>query len=296
MNRKKASDFHPDVLRLFDQYVHGALDRRAFLQKAARYAVGGLTAAALLESLKPNFAWARQVPESDKRITTRRQEYPSPQGSGTMKGYLAQPSQPQGKLPAIIVYHENRGLNPYIEDVARRLAVEGYIAFAPDALTPLGGYPGDEDEARALFAKLDQAKTREDLFTAVDYVQKHPDYSGRYGAVGFCYGGGIVNKLAVQRADLAAGVPFYGTQPSAEETASIKAPLLIHYAENDERVNAGWPAFEQALKDNKVDYQAFVYPGTQHGFHNDTTPRYDEEAAKLAWSRTLEFFDKHLKQ
>jgi len=296
MNRKKASDFHPDVLRLFDQYVHGALDRRAFLQKAARYAVGGLTAAALLESLKPNFAWAEQVPESDKRIAASRQEYPSPRGSGTMKGYLALPAQPQGKLPAVIVYHENRGLNPYIEDVARRLAVEGYIAFAPDALAPLGGYPGDEDEARALFAKLDQAKTREDLFAAVDYVQKHPDYSGRYGAVGFCYGGGMVNKLAVQRADLAAGVPFYGPQPSAEETASIKAPLLIHYAENDERVNAGWPAFEQALKDNKVEYQAFVYPGTQHGFHNDTTPRYDEEAAKLAWSRTLEFFDKHLKQ
>ncbi|TFL11123.1 dienelactone hydrolase family protein [Pusillimonas caeni] len=295
MTRKKASDFHPDVLRLFDQYVHGALDRRAFLQKAARYAVGGLTATALLDSLKPNFAWANQVPESDERIATSREEYPSPKGSGAMKGYLALPARVQGKLPSVVVYHENRGLNPYIEDVARRLAVEGYIAFAPDALTPLGGYPGDEDEARALFAKLDQAKTHEDLFAAVDYVQKHPDYSGRYGAVGFCYGGGVVNKLAVRRADLGAGVPFYGAQPSAEETASIEAPLLIHYAESDERINAGWPAFEQALKADGVEYQSFVYPGTQHGFHNDTTPRYDEEAAKLAWSRTLEFFDKHLK-
>src|SRR5690606_2783788 len=295
MTRKKASDFHPDVLRLFDQYVHGALDRRAFLQKAAQYAVGGLTATALLDSLKPNFAWANQVPESDGRIATRHEQYSSPKGSGTMKGYLALPAQVQGKLPAVVVYHENRGLNPYIEDVARRLAVEGYIAFAPDALTPLGGYPGDEDEARTLFAKLDQAKTQEDLFAAVDYVQKLPQYSGRYGAVGFCYGGGVVNKLAVRRADLGAGVPFYGAQPSAEEAARIKAPLLIHYAENDERVNAGWPAFEQALKADGVQYEAFVYPGTQHGFHNDTTPRYDEDAARLAWSRTLAFFDKHLK-
>jgi len=296
MTRKQASDFHPDVLRLFDQYVHGALDRRAFLRKAARYAVGGLTATALLDALSPNFALANQVPESDPRITTSREQYPSPQGSGTMEGYLALPAQAKNKLPAVVVYHENRGLNPYIEDVARRLAIKGYISFAPDALTPLGGYPGDEDEARDLFAKLDQAKTHQDLFAAVDFVQKHPQFSGRYGAVGFCYGGAVVGQLAVQRPDLTAAVPFYGTQPSAEETASIKAPLLIHYAENDERVNAGWPAFEQALKDNKVEYQAFVYPGTQHGFHNDTTPRYDEEAAKLAWSRTLEFFDKHLKQ
>lgn len=295
MTRKKASDFHPDVLRLFDQYVHGALDRRGFLQKAARYAVGGLTAAALLESLKPNFAWARQVPESDGRIAAGRQEYSSPKGSGAMKGYLALPAAASGKLPAVLVYHENRGLNPYIEDVARRLAVEGYLAFAPDALTPLGGYPGDEDEARALFAKLDQAKTREDLFAAADYVQAHPRYGGRYGAVGFCYGGGMVNQLAVRRPNLAAGVPFYGPQPNAEETARIEAPLLIHYAENDERINAGWPAFEQALKANGVQYQAFIYPGTQHGFHNDTTPRYDEEAARLAWTRTLDFLGRHLK-
>lgn len=294
MTRKKASDFHPDVLKLFDQYVHGALDRRAFLQKAARYAVGGLTAAALLDSLKPNFAWAVQVPESDPRITTSREQYASPKGNGTMQGYLAQPAQGEGRLPAIVVYHENRGLNPYIEDVARRLAAEGYLAFAPDALTPLGGYPGDEDEARALFAKLDQAKTHEDLFAAADHVQTLPRYGGRYGAVGFCYGGGVVGKLATLRPDLAAGVPFYGPQPGAEEAARIKAPLLMHYAENDERVNAGWPAFEAALKANGVDYQAFFYPGTQHGFHNDTTPRYDEEAAKLAWQRTVEFFGKHL--
>ena len=295
MTRKKASDFHPDVLKLFDQYVHGALDRRAFLQKAARYAVGGLTAAALLDSLTPNFAWAVQVPELDPRITTSRQEYSSPKGHGTMEGYLAMPTQGDGDLPAVLVYHENRGLNPYIEDVARRLALEGYIAFAPDALTPVGGYPGNEDEARALFAKLDQTKTHEDLFAAVDHVLAHPRYSGRYGAVGFCYGGGVVGKLAARRDDLAAAVPFYGSQPSAKETAGIKAPLLIHYAEHDERVNAGWPAFEEALESNDVVYEAFFYPGTQHGFHNDSTPRYDQDAAKLAWRRTLEFFEKHLK-
>ncbi|WP_397473430.1 dienelactone hydrolase family protein [Pusillimonas sp.] len=295
MNRKKASDFHPDVLKLFDQYVHGALDRRAFLQKAARYAVGGLTAAALLDSLKPNFAWAVQVPESDERIAISREKFSSPKGNGTIEGYLALPAQGDGKLPAVVVYHENRGLNPYIEDVARRLAVEGYVAFAPDALTPLGGYPNDEDQARAMFAKLDQAKTHEDLFAAVDHVQAHPRYGGRYGAVGFCYGGGVVGKLAARRADLDAAVPFYGPQPSADEAARIQAPLLIHYAEHDERVNAGWPAFEETLKANKVEYQAHFYPGTQHGFHNDTTPRYDEEAAELAWRRTLEFFKQHLK-
>ncbi|HUH88831.1 MAG TPA: dienelactone hydrolase family protein [Pusillimonas sp.] len=295
MTRKKASDFHPDVLRLFDQYVHGDLDRRAFIQKAAVYAVGGVTAAALLESLRPNFAWANQVPESDPRISVSHRQFQSPQGSGSMSGYLATPAQANKKLPAVVVYHENRGLNPYIEDVARRLAAQGYLAFAPDALAPLGGYPGNEDDARALFAKLDQSKTQEDLFAAVDFVQNHPQFSGRYGAVGFCYGGTMVNKLAVRRPDLAAGVPFYGAQPGSEETARIKAPLLIHYAENDERINAGWPAFEQALKANKVEYQAHFYPGTQHGFHNDTTPRYDEKAAELAWTRTLEFLDKHLK-
>lgn len=294
MTRKKAHDFHPDVLRLFDQYVHGDINRRIFLKQAARYAVGGLTATALLDSLKPNFAWANQVSESDPSITTSREQYPSPAGSGSMSGYLALPAQTDNKLPAVLVYHENRGLNPYIEDVARLLAVKGYIGFAPDALTPLGGYPGDEDEARALFAKLDQSKTYEDLFAAADFVQQHPQFSGRYGAVGFCYGGTIVGQLAVRRPDLGAAVPFYGAQPSAEDTARIKAPLLIHYASNDERINAGWPAFEQALKENKADYQAHVYDDTQHGFHNDTTPRYDEEAAELAWARTLEFFDKHL--
>src|SRR5690606_6375405 len=225
-----AKDFPVEVMQLFDSYVHGAISRREFLNRAAKYAVAGISAAAMLESLKPNFALAHQVAEDDSRIKTAYVQYPSPQGSGLMRGYLARPTKATGKLPGMLVIHENRGLNPYIEDVARRLALENYVAFAPDALTPLGGYPGDEDKARALFAKLDQAKTREDLFAAVDYVQQHPHYSGRYGAVGFCYGGGMVNKLAVQRADLAAGVPFYGSQPSAEETASIKAPLLIHYA------------------------------------------------------------------
>jgi len=292
--RKKASDFPPGVLSLFDAYVHGAISRRDFLQKAAKYAVGGFTAAAMLESLAPNFAWAQQVAPSDSRIKTGYVEYSSPQGTGTVRGYLAQPAQAQGKRPAVLVYHENRGLNPYIEDVARRLALENYLAFAPDALTPVGGYPGDEDKARALFAQLDQAKAREDLFAAADFVKQHPQANGVFGAVGFCYGGGIVNQLAVRRPDLAAAVPFYGSQPSAEDTARIKAPLLIHYAGLDERINAGWPDFEAALKAGKVDYQAYIYPDVNHGFHNDTTPRYDEQAAKLAWRRTLEFFHKHL--
>lgn len=294
MSRKKASDFHPDVLKLFDQYVHGALDRRAFLRQASRYAVGGVTAAALLDSLAPDFAWAVQVQESDNRIHASRVEYPSPTGNGTMQGYLVLPTQGNQKLPAVVVYHENRGLNPYIEDVARRLAAEGYMAFAPDALSPKGGYPGDEDKARALFSELDQVKTQEDLFAAVDFIQGHARFGGRYGAVGFCYGGGVVNKLATRRSDLAAGVPFYGPQPTEKDAASIASPLLLHFAEHDERVNAGWPAFENALKKHNVDYQAYFYEGTQHGFHNDTTPRYDEDAAKLAWQRTLEFFRKNL--
>jgi len=296
MSRMKASDFHPHVLKLFDQYVHGALDRRGFLRQASRYAVGGITATALLDSLSPNFAWAVQVEESDGRVQASRVEYPSPQGSGTMQGYLAVPTQGEQKLPAIVVYHENRGLNPYIEDVARRLATEGYMAFAPDALAPQGGYPGDEDKARAMFADLDQVKTLEDLFAAVDFIKGHERFNGRYGAIGFCYGGGVVNKLATRRSDLAAGVPFYGPQPTEKDAANISSPLLLHFAQNDERMNAGWPAFEQVLKKNSVDYQAYFYDGTHHGFHNDTTPRYDEDAAKLAWRRTLEFFDKHLKQ
>jgi len=295
MERKKASDFPPEVLKLFDGYVHGFISRRDFLDGAARFAVGGFTAAAMLESLRPNYALAQQVAKNDPRIKTEYVTYPSPQGSGTMRGYLAKPANAGGKLPAVIVIHENRGLNLYIEDVARRLAVEGYLAFAPDALTPVGGYPGDDEKGGQLFSQLDATKRTEDLMAAVPYVKSRPDCDGKVGAVGFCYGGGIVNQMAVRFPDLAAAVPFYGAQPSAADAAKIKAPLLIHYAALDERIDAGWPAYEAALKANGVKYQMYMYPGTNHGFHNDTTPRYDEAAAKLAWSRTLAFFKEHLK-
>ncbi|HVP89479.1 MAG TPA: YghX family hydrolase [Casimicrobiaceae bacterium] len=295
MERKKASDFPPEVLKLFDGYVHGFISRRDFLDGAARFAVGGFTAAAMLESLRPNYALAQQVAKNDPRIKTEYVTYPSPQGSGTMRGYLAKPANAGGKLPAVIVIHENRGLNLYIEDVARRLAVEGYLALAPDALTPVGGYPGDDEKGGQLFSQLDATKRTEDLMAAVPYVKSRPDCDGKVGAVGFCYGGGIVNQMAVRFPDLAAAVPFYGAQPSAADAAKIKAPLLIHYAALDERIDAGWPAYEAALKANGVKYQMYMYPGTNHGFHNDTTPRYDEAAAKLAWSRTLAFFKEHLK-
>jgi carboxymethylenebutenolidase len=295
MERKRASDYPQDLLNLFDKYVHGAIDRRGFLIGAARFAVGGVTAAMLLDELSPKFVEAQQVKPDDKRLTTQRLEYDSPQGSGTMKGYLARPAGAKDKkLPGVLVIHENRGLNPHIEDIARRLALESFMAFAPDALTPLGGYPGDEDKARELFQKLDQARTREDFVAAANLLRTRPDCTGKLGAVGFCYGGGIVNFLATRLPELKAGVPFYGPQPSVEDVPKIQAPLLIHYAEKDERVNAGWPAYEAALKENKKKYEAFIYPGTQHGFNNDTTPRYDAAAAKLAWSRTIDFFKKHL--
>lgn len=295
MERKKASDFPPEVLKLFDGYVHGSVSRREFLDRAAKYAIGGFTAAAMLESLKPNFAWAQQVPKDDGRIKAEYLTYPSPQGSGTIRGYFARPAKASGKLPGVVVIHENRGLNPYIEDVARRLAVLNFVAFAPDALTPVGGYPGDEDKARELFAKLDAGKRTEDLLTAFGYLKSRPECSGKIGAVGFCFGGGIVNQMAVRIPELAAAVPFYGSQPPAADVAKIKAPLLIQYAENDERVNKGWPAYEAALKANHVKYEMHMYPNTQHGFHNDTTPRYDEAAAKLAWQRTVDFFNKNLR-
>jgi carboxymethylenebutenolidase len=295
MERKKASDFPPEVLKIFDGYVHGRISRRQFLDDAGKYAVGGFTAAAMLESLRPNYVWAQQVAKDDSHIKTEYVTYSSPQGTGTMKGYLAKPAKATGKLPGVAVIHENRGLNPYIEDVARRLAVDGFLAFAPDALTPLGGYPGDEEKAAQLFSQLDAAKRTEDLVAAANYLKSHPDCTGKIGAVGFCFGGTTVNIIATRMPDLAAAVPFYGGQPSAENTAKIKAPLLIHYAGNDERINAGWPAYEAALKANGVKYEMFMYPGTQHGFHNDSTPRYDEAAAKLAWSRTVAFLNANLK-
>jgi carboxymethylenebutenolidase len=295
MERKRASDFPPEVLNLFDQYVHGWMSRRDFLDRATKYAVGGFTAAAMLESLRPNFAFAQQVAKDDPRITAEYLTYPSPQGSGTARGYYARPANVTGKLPGVLVIHENRGLNPYIEDVARRLAVANFLAFAPDALSPVGGYPGDEEKAAQLFGKLDPAKREADLLAAYPFLKSRPECSGKVGAVGFCFGGTVVNMMATRLPDLAAAVPFYGGQPPAAAVAHIKAPLLIHYAGLDQRVDAGWPAFEAALKANGVRYQAFTYPNTNHGFHNDTTPRYDEAAARLAWSRTLAFLNEHLR-
>ena len=295
MERKKAGDFPPEVLKLFDGYVHGRLDRREFLDSAAKFAVGAFTATAMLESLKPNFAWAQQVPKDDKRIRTQYLDYDSPQGHGRMRGYFAQPAEAKGKLPAVLVIHENRGLNPYIEDVTRRLALANFVAFAPDALTSIGGYPGDEDKARALFAAQDAKKREEDLYQAAQVLKARPETTGKIGAVGFCFGGGICNQLATRMPDLAASVPYYGRQVPASEVAKIKAPLLIHYASEDENINKGWPAYEEALKANNVRYTTHIYPNTQHGFHNDTTPRYDDAAAKLSWQRTLDFFNQHLR-
>lgn len=296
MARMKAGDFPPDVLRLYDRYVHGTLNRRDFLERAAKYAVGGLTAAAMLESLRPNYALAQQVAKDDARIRTEYLTYASPQGSGTMRGYIARPANPAGKLPGIVVIHENRGLNPHIEDVTRRLAVENYVAFAPDALTPVGGYPGDEDKARELFSKLDAGTRTEDLVAAAGYLKAHPECNGKIGVVGFCFGGGIANLVAVRVPELSAAVTFYGVQPAAADAARIKAPLLLHYAALDERINKGWPAYEEALKSSGVNYEMHMYAGTNHAFLNDTTPRYDEAAAKLAWQRTLAFFQKNLQR
>jgi len=295
MSRKTAADFHPEVLQLFDKYVHGVIGRADFLKSAARYTAAGVTAEALLNALRPRFAEAAQVAEADPRIKIERISYASPQGTGMVRGYLVRPAKASSKLPTILVVHENRGLNPHIEDITRRLALDNFIAFAPDALTPLGGYPGDEEKAVALFAKLDQTKTRNDFLAAADYLKKLPDGSGKVGVVGFCYGGGIANFLATRIPDLAAAVPFYGAQPPAEDVAKIKAPLLIHYAGNDQRIDAGWPAYEAALKAAGVRYQEYTYPNVEHGFNNDTTPRYDAPVAKLAWQRTIDFFNQYLR-
>jgi len=289
MTRLTAADFDPEVLELFDGYVHGRVSRRDFLSRAGRYAAGGTTAATLLAQLSPSFA-APLVAPLDARLKTYYLDFPSPQGYGKVHGYLAEPAHAKGKLPVILVVHENRGLNPHIEDIARRIALEGYVAYAPDALFPLGGYPGDEDKARDLFPKLDQAKTRADFIAAFHALAALPQGTGKVGVVGFCYGGGIANYLATQLPGLAAVVPFYGMQPPAADVARIRAPLQIHDAGKDERILAGWPAYEAALKAHHVDYQHFVYPGVEHGFNNDTTPRYDEAAAKLAWGRTMAFF------
>ena len=296
MERKKASDYPQELLNLFDKYVHGDIERRDFLEGAKKFATGGLTATAIWESLRPNYAWAQQVPKDDPRLKTERVTVPSPQGNGIINGYLVRPAKAAEKLPGVLVVHENRGLNPYIEDVARRLGVHGFMAFAPDGLTSLGGYPGDDEKGAAAFAKVDRNKMLEDFVAAAIWLKSRPDCTGKLGAVGFCYGGGVVNSLAVKLGpDLAAGVPFYGAQPPAAEVPRIKAALLLQYAALDTRITGAWPAYEEALKANHAIYTGYVYEGANHGFHNDTTPRYDEPAAKLAWQRTLDFFDKYLK-
>ncbi len=296
MKRPTSADFDQELLNLYDDYAHGRVDRRGFFERASRFAVGGITVGALLEALTPNYAFAQQVPKDDQRIATESAEYPSPKGAGKMRGYLAKPAGATGKLPGVVVIHENRGLNPYIEDVTRRLAVAGFVAFGPDALFPLGGYPGDDDKGREMQAKRDPAQMTEDFIAAAEWLQKHPACTGRVGVVGFCFGGGMANTLAVRLPEIiVAAVPFYGRQPAAEDVPKIKGSLLIHNAELDQRVNAGWPAYEAALQQANVRYTAHTYPGANHGFHNDTTPRYDEAAAKLAWSRTIEFFEKTLR-
>ena len=291
----QARDFDPEVLRLFDQYVHGGIDRRGFLDRAAKFAVGGVTAAALLEALSPKFAQAQQVPPTDARVKTETVELASPQGYGRVRGYLARPAQATKPLPAVLVVHENRGLNPHIEDIARRLALADFIAFAPDALAPLGGYPGDEDKARELFGQLDQAKTREDFIAAAGWLKRIDGGNGRLGAVGFCYGGGVVNMLATRLPDLGAAVPFYGQAPALDQVRAIRTPLLLVFADNDDFVNKTWPPYEAALKAGGKRFQAFRYPGTQHGFHNDTTPRFDAAAAAQAWQRTIDFLNSTLR-
>jgi carboxymethylenebutenolidase len=295
MDRKKASDFPQDLLNLFDRYVHGEIGRRAFLAGAQKFAVGGVTAAALFQMLKPNYAWAIQVPTDDKRIKAEYDSVLSPQGTGSINGYLVRPAS-EAKFPCVLVIHENRGLNPYIEDVARRLAVANFIAFAPDGLTSVGGYPGDDEKGATLFRQVDGAKMSEDFFAAAMWLKSRPDGAGKLGAVGFCFGGGIVNQLAVRMgSDLAAAVPFYGVQPSAADTAKIRAPINAQYAELDTRITSGWPAFDAALTEAHVPHEGHIYKGANHGFHNDTTPRYDESAAKEAWQRTLDWLNRYLR-
>jgi len=297
MERKKASDYPQELLNLFDHYVHGEISRRQFLDGAQKYAVGGLTAVAIWESLKPNFALAQQVPPTDPRIKTETVTVPSPQGNGSIKGYFVRPANAgTGKLPAILVIHENRGLNPHIEDVTRRLALANFMAFAPDGLTSVGGYPGNEEAAATAFGKVDRPKMTEDFVAAAHYLKGRPDSNGKLGAIGFCFGGGIVNTLATRLgADLAAGVPFYGAAPPEADVPKIKAAMLVHHGEADTRLAAAWPAYDAALTAAKATHQGFIYPAAQHGFNNDTTPRYDAASAKLAWQRSIDWFNKYVR-
>lgn len=292
--RQTANDFHPEVLRLFDAYVHGVIDRRGFLDRAAKFAAAGVTAVGLLEALNPKFAEAQQIAPADPRIESSFVELPAPKGYGKMRTYQVKPAKAKGKLPIVMVVHENRGLNPHIEDVARRVALEGFIAVAPDALSPIGGYPGNEDKARELFSTLDQTKTREDFVSVAQALEKDPRGNGKLGVVGFCYGGGIAHMLSTRLPDLDAAVPFYGMSPAPEEAKNVKAALLVQLAENDDRINSAWPAYEEALRAAKIKFEVHKYPGSQHGFNNDTTPRFDEASAKLAWQRTIDLFKKTL--
>ena len=294
MTRMTAKDFSPDLLELYDFYAHGKISKREFLEKAGRFTLGGLTASAVLAMMKPNYALAEQVSFTDPDIVADYVTYPSPDGHGEVRGYLVRPAKAEGKVPAVVVVHENRGLNPYIEDVARRVAKAGFVALAPDGLTSLGGYPGNDDAGRELQSKVDPVKLMNDFFAAIDWMKTHEASTGRVGITGFCYGGGVANAAAVAFPDLSGAVPFYGRQPEAGDVAKIKAPLLIHYAALDERVNAGWPDYEAALKAAGTQYEAYIYEGVNHGFHNDSTPRYDEAAADLAWSRTIAFFKANL--
>jgi len=294
MERLTAKDFAPELLELYDYYVHGKINRREFLDRAALFALGGLTAGALLASLSPNYALAEQVEFTDPDIIAEYITYPSPKGHGNVRGYLVRPAKVTGKVPAVLVVHENRGLNPYIEDVARRLAKAGFIALAPDGLSSVGGYPGNDDKGRELQAKVDPEKLMNDFFAGIEWLSKNDATTGKVGITGFCYGGGVSNAAAVAYPELAAAVPFYGRQPKAEDVARINAPLLLHYGELDKGINDGWPAYESALKAAGKTYEAYIYPGVNHGFHNDSTPRYDEAAAKLAWDRTIAWFRKYL--
>jgi carboxymethylenebutenolidase len=294
MERKKASDFPQALLDLFHLYVHGDISRRAFLDGAQRFAVGGVTAAALFEMLKPDFAYGQQVAKDDKRLKIETATVPSPQGNGSIKGYLVRPASANGKLPAILVVHENRGLNPHIEDIARRLALANFMAFAPDGLTSVGGYPGDEEKAAMMFGMVDRAKMQEDFVAAANWLKSRPD-AGKLGAVGFCFGGGVANNLATRLPDLAAAVPFYGAVPPAADIPKIKAAVLVHHGELDTRLAGTWPDYDKALTAAGVTHEGYVYPKANHGFNNDTTPRYDEAAAKLAWQRTIDWFNKYVR-
>lgn len=293
--RKRATDFHPHILEIFDGYVHGAISKRDFIRQAGKFAAAGVTGAMILDQLQPDYAWAAHVAPDDPAILAERISYESPEGHGKINALMVKPADAHGKLSAVLVIHENRGLNPYIEDVARRVAKAGYLALAPDGLSPLGGYPGNDEDGRTMQRTLDGAKLMEDFFAAFEFLRDHERSTGKVGAVGFCYGGGVCNALAVAYPDLAASVPYYGRQPDTADVPAIEAPLMIHHAGNDERINEGWPAYEAALSEHQKEYSVHFYPGVNHGFHNDTTPRYDEEAAKLSWKRTLAFFDTHLR-